>query len=644
MLQQAEGALRVQRDPEDRVPAGQHIERPWAVQVQEVDVGHGALQDALWEGEHEALLHGPARGVQHAAHRQQRQEGDDADAPDRWPRPPLPYRRASEHEGVPVGERGLGFIGRKHGATAEAEQQWCDADRCQQAEHGLGRGAEPHGAIRSRGGESDGDQLRSQRQQRNSALAQDPDAVDAERDQRVVGEQAQPRAVLVAALDRCELGVLPRPEELPLATDASSDHLRQTSDVILGVVDADLAPGGGPLRFITGRLAVLLTNPLLAIEVPEADELAVVRLVAVGVDEHLVAVRRQRYELFVGEDVADHPRRQHQQAAAARDGELSPALPRHQALLAQHQRQHEQRHQEDALAARQGGEADEHAEAGRELPTRSIVPAIGAQDREDDQRRHQPLREQHAVDQPQVGVERRDEAGDDRHRTASEYPPDEQNAEHHQRAEHRRHHPVVEVGGATEAREEAQYEWEQRTVEGALHLLAVGDPMQWLREASTGREHVRGGVVEERVTAVDSCRSDGEEGDDAPHEGQRDDATRGEREPVVRGTPRERQHDWLEDQRAGDDADRGGDDESPEERREAGPVEVHSQHGLGHSLDVLTGDDHECGLVEEQQTGEHRRDPTGGTGPGAWRRGEHGEGESTRDHRAEDGLHEQREA
>ena len=52
---------------EDPVPAHQRLERPRAVEVEEVDVGHRAVAEQLGEVEHEALFHRPAREAVEAA-------------------------------------------------------------------------------------------------------------------------------------------------------------------------------------------------------------------------------------------------------------------------------------------------------------------------------------------------------------------------------------------------------------------------------------------------------------------------------------------------------------------------------------------------------------------------------------------------
>ena len=56
VLQQPKRALCLQRVSEHPVPAGEHVERTRAVQVQEVDVGHLPLLNELGEDEHEALF------------------------------------------------------------------------------------------------------------------------------------------------------------------------------------------------------------------------------------------------------------------------------------------------------------------------------------------------------------------------------------------------------------------------------------------------------------------------------------------------------------------------------------------------------------------------------------------------------------
>ena len=70
VLQQPERTLAFQGVAEQPVPASQHVQRERPVQVQEVDVGNVALQNALREGEHEALFHRAAGGEEEAPQRQ----------------------------------------------------------------------------------------------------------------------------------------------------------------------------------------------------------------------------------------------------------------------------------------------------------------------------------------------------------------------------------------------------------------------------------------------------------------------------------------------------------------------------------------------------------------------------------------------
>ena len=87
---------------EHAVPAGQHVQRPRSVEVQEVDVGDVAAGDALGEVEHEALFHRPAgEAVQPAQgdgdeHADQGEAGPRADGACRSSPQPA---RAAEHEG-----------------------------------------------------------------------------------------------------------------------------------------------------------------------------------------------------------------------------------------------------------------------------------------------------------------------------------------------------------------------------------------------------------------------------------------------------------------------------------------------------------------------------------------------------------------
>ena len=90
VLQQAERALGRQRVAEHAVPAHQRVQRPRAVEVEEVDVGHVAVAHQLGEVEHEALFHRPAREAVEAPQRDGHQHQDRRRRRPRCPRPRQP--------------------------------------------------------------------------------------------------------------------------------------------------------------------------------------------------------------------------------------------------------------------------------------------------------------------------------------------------------------------------------------------------------------------------------------------------------------------------------------------------------------------------------------------------------------------------
>ena len=113
MLEQAERALGGEAVPEHAVPPGEHVQRPWPVEVQEVDVGDVAAHEALGEGEHEPLLHRPTGEAVEATQRD-RHEGTDEGEPEPGPdrRPSAQAAAAAEHEGGGIiVQRAAGAVG-----------------------------------------------------------------------------------------------------------------------------------------------------------------------------------------------------------------------------------------------------------------------------------------------------------------------------------------------------------------------------------------------------------------------------------------------------------------------------------------------------------------------------------------------------
>ncbi len=86
--------------PEDLVDARERPEAPGPVEIQEVLVGHRAVQHAIREDEHEALFHRRAGGVEQRAEREEvRDDGNRDDDPNRRRRTGTdPWRRVTAHE------------------------------------------------------------------------------------------------------------------------------------------------------------------------------------------------------------------------------------------------------------------------------------------------------------------------------------------------------------------------------------------------------------------------------------------------------------------------------------------------------------------------------------------------------------------
>ena len=113
VLEQAERALGGEAVTEHAVPPGEHVQRPWPVEVQEVDVGDVAAYEALGEGEHEPFLHRPAGEAVEAAQRDHHQ-GTDEGEPEPGPgrRPSAQSAAAAEDEGGRIiVQRAAGAVG-----------------------------------------------------------------------------------------------------------------------------------------------------------------------------------------------------------------------------------------------------------------------------------------------------------------------------------------------------------------------------------------------------------------------------------------------------------------------------------------------------------------------------------------------------
>ncbi len=293
MLDQPDGALHLQAHPEDPVDPGQHLERARTVEVQEVDVRHRALQHPLREGQHEAFLHRRPRRAVEAPQRHQHERTDGAQRQHARPlwsprRPVAPRARWAEHEGRRVFDRGSAPQAPQveHGALRQRGQADCGEDD----EGDLRRSSKARRAVGVGRGDGDHHHLDEQWQHRDLASPQGDEASHCERHHGPVLHEPETVHPQRAPLDAGQLGVLQRTEDLPLPPDASCHHHRQPAEVVPGVVEADLLPVPSLLGLVARWIAALVADPLLAVEEPVAEELAVIRVVAVRVDLQLAGV------------------------------------------------------------------------------------------------------------------------------------------------------------------------------------------------------------------------------------------------------------------------------------------------------------------------------------------------------------------
>ena len=146
---------------------------------------------------------------------------------------------------------------------------------------------------------------------------------------------------------------------------AQRHHPGQLADVFSCVVETERAPVERRLRFVTGWITLRLANRLLALEVPVADELPVVRGCAVGVDHHLVAVGRQRHELLEVTRCGSSTVRARRRTRCRHHEVAKASATRQRRGSSMHPRHGEQWKQQDALAAGQRSERDHRAEQRR---------------------------------------------------------------------------------------------------------------------------------------------------------------------------------------------------------------------------------------------------------------------------------------
>ena len=207
-----------------------------------------------------------------------------------------PAERAAENEGVIRGRCLAINIGDGPPSTGPVDDRK-KPDGAQYAKHGFGGHAESGGAVGVGRGESYADDEREEREQRDLTTAEGQRADDGSDDERVVHEESGAGGGLVASLDRREVGVLPRSEELPLAKDSGCDHFRELASVVLGVFETETTPVKRLGRFVAGGVESFGAKLVLAVVEPEAEEFATVGFVAVGVHEQFVAVGRERHEI-----------------------------------------------------------------------------------------------------------------------------------------------------------------------------------------------------------------------------------------------------------------------------------------------------------------------------------------------------------
>ena len=126
-------------------------------------------------------------------------------------------------------------------------------------------------------------------------------------------------------------------------------------------------------------------------EVPQADDRPVVGLMAVGADPHALAVGGDEHGRVEGRRVADRPRREHEREGSHEHGEVhEPLAPRQRA--AGDEREAEQRHEQQRLAAGERGQGDERAQHRHPPHGARVEVGVGREQHGDDQRRRRATR------------------------------------------------------------------------------------------------------------------------------------------------------------------------------------------------------------------------------------------------------------
>ncbi len=402
--------------------------------------------------------------------------------------------------------------------------------------------------------------------------------------------------------------------------------------MLLGVLEAQVAPVAGLLGLVAGRLAGAGPLGHLAVERPVAEQRPAVALGAVGVVEDLVAVGRQDDELVEGPLVAHGPRRQEEHADHADGGQgPGPSAPA-DAAPEQQERDDQQGVQEQGLAPGQGGQADGGPQQGRVPEVGPVPPPVGGQHGQADHRRVDALGPQGAVDHPQVGVDGDEPGGEQTGPVAGEAAGDQTGDHDDEHSQDGAHGLVGQVGaGATEGRHR-QPGRHQRGVDRGGDGIALVDPAERLRVADPVGQHVGLVVVEERIAAGGVGAVDRHQGQEPPGEGAGGDHRQPGRErgePAVLRRPEQAGLEAAEGEADGRGAEDGDDHQRPEllrARRPAGP----EQPELGHQGD---GDEGRPGGPADQ--GEHRGPRPGGA-PGQAHQGQPG-ADRQQDHPGEEG-------
>ena len=347
---------------------------------------------------------------------------------------------------------------------------------------------------------------------------------------------------------------------------------------------------------------------MLAVPLPEAEEAAAVGVVAVRVHEEFVAVGRQRYEIVERTKISQRPGGQHQNAGEGRRAELKDSTSPGKFSPEKDPRGDHEHGKEQSFAAGQRRQCRHRTHGECPHDGWAFPPAVGEEDDEEGAKSHQAFGEEDAVDQPEVGIDRGQAAGDQSDRLGSfrwsDSPSDEHGHDDHCRADEEREDLVIDVGGSSESRRERENDRIEGSVQRTGDPVLVCDEIQGLGEATTTGEDVGGRVVEERIAAVGSGGSDGEqrrethdEGASGHHRGAVKESQRRKHatQQVSNGDRADGQYQNC-DRRRQDDAPDGRREDRSVERRDLAPRHVDP-------FDVLASDDVD-GRIAEKRSGE----------------------------------------